>query len=93
MEKAAILLNYLGEIATTELFKNLEDSDIRKLINTMHRMRTVPIEVTKRVLEEYYEKVSEAEEYIFSKEVATKETIVAAVGEERARGILGPLES
>src|ERR1700735_2251055 len=91
MEKAAILLNYLGEGAATELFKHLEDSDIRKLVNNMHRLRTVPIDVTKRVLEEYYEKVSEAEEYIFSKEIATKETIVAAVGEERARGILGHL--
>ncbi len=91
MEKAAILLNYLGEQAATELFKHLDDGDIRKLINNMHRLRTIPIDVTKRVLEEYYEKVSEAEEYIFSKDVATKETIVAAVGEERARGILGHL--
>jgi flagellar motor switch protein FliG len=91
MEKAAILCNYLGEGATTELFKNLDDTDIRKLVNNMHRLKFVPIDVTKRVLEEYYEKVSEAEEYIFSKEVATKETIVAAVGEERARGILGHL--
>jgi len=91
IEKAAILLNYLGEIATRELFKHLEDSDIRKLINTMHRLRVVPVDVTKRVLEEYYEKISEAEEYIFSRDLATKETIVAAVGEERARGILGHL--
>jgi flagellar motor switch protein FliG len=91
MEKAAILCNYLGEQATTELFKMLDDTDIRKLVNNMHRLKFVPIDVTKRVLEEYYEKVSEAEEYIFSKEVATKETIVAAVGEERARGILGHL--
>lgn len=91
MEKAAILLNYLGEQATTDLLKNMDDSDIRKLINTMTRMKFVPIDVTKRVLEEYYEKVSEQEEYIFSKNIATKETIVAAVGEERARGILGHL--
>ncbi|MBK9292861.1 MAG: flagellar motor switch protein FliG [Oligoflexia bacterium] len=91
MEKAAILLNYLGEQATTELLKNMDDSDIRKLINTMARMKFVPIDVTKRVLEEYYEKISEQEEYIFSKNIATKETIVAAVGEERARGILGHL--
>jgi flagellar motor switch protein FliG len=91
LEKAAILLNYLGEIATAELFKNMDDGDIRKLINCMARLKFVPIEVTKRVLEEYYEKVSEQEEYIFSKNVATKETIIAAVGEERARGILGHL--
>src|SRR5476649_2714432 len=91
LEKAAILLNYVGEAAITELFKHMDDTDIRKIVNYMNRLRTVPIDVTKRVLEEYYEKVSEAEQYIFSKEVATKDTIVAAVGEERARGILGHL--
>ena len=71
MEKAAILLNYLGDTATVELFKHLEDSEIRKLINNMHRLRTVPVIVTKRVLEEYYEKISEAEEYIFSRDPAS----------------------
>ena len=91
IEKAAILLNYLGEIATGALFKHLEDGDIRKVINKMHALRVVPVDVTKRVLEEFYEKISEAEEYIFSRELATKETIVSAVGEERARGILGHL--
>lgn len=91
MEKAAILLNFLGEAATTELFKNMDDGDIRKMINHMARLKFVPIDVTKRVLEEYYEKISEQEEYIFSRNVASKETIVAAVGEDRARGILGHL--
>ncbi len=91
MEKAAILLNYLGDVACTELFKYLEDSDIRKLVNNMNRLRAVPVDVTKRVLEEYYERISETEEYIFSRDIATKENIIAAVGEERARGILGHL--
>lgn len=91
MEKAAILLNFLGEVATTELFKNMDDGDIRKMINHMARLKFVPIDVTKRVLEEYYEKISEQEEYIFSRNVASKDTIVAAVGEDRARGILGHL--
>lgn len=90
-EKVAILLNYLGEAATGELFKYMEDSDIRKIINYMQRMRTVPVDVTKRVLEEYYEKVSESAEYIFSKDIVTRENIVAAIGEDRARGILGHL--
>lgn len=47
--------------------------------------------VTKRVLEEYYEMVSEAEDYIFSSEAADKETIVDALGDERARTLLGGL--
>lgn len=90
-EKAAILLNYLGPDAAQRLFKHIEDGDIRKLLNTMVKYRIVPVSVTKKVLEEYYEMVSESEDYIFSEKVTSKETVVEAVGEERARGILGHL--
>lgn len=90
-EKAAILLNYLGEKATQLLFKHLEDLDIRKVINYMQRVKQVPVDVTKRVLEEFYEKVSESSEYLFTRELITRDNIVSAVGEERARGILGHL--
>ncbi len=90
-EKAAILINYLGSDATRTLFSELEDSDIRKLIGVMVRLRVIPVHVTKRVLEEYYAMISESEEYIFSEDITTKESIVEAVGEERAQGILGHL--
>lgn len=90
-EKAAILLNYLGAEAAKTLFKHTEDAEIRKLLATMQKYRIVPVEVTKRVLEEYYEMVSETSEYIFSEKTTNKETVVDAVGEERARGILGHL--
>ncbi len=88
-EKAAILINYLGKDALRVLFKSLDDGDVRKLLNVMQKYRVVPVHVTKKVLEEYYELVSETEDYIFSEKSATKDTIVEALGEERARGILG----
>jgi flagellar motor switch protein FliG len=90
-DKAAILINYLGSNACQNLFKHLDDADIRKLVGVMNRYRVVPVNVTKKVLEEYYEMVSESEDYIFSEEIASKDNIVNAVGEERARGILGHL--
>jgi flagellar motor switch protein FliG len=90
-EKAAILINYLGEKATKALFSNLEDPDIRKLLGVMARLRVIPVNVTKKVLEEYYGMISEADEYIFSNDMTTKEKIIDALGEERARGILGHL--
>jgi flagellar motor switch protein FliG len=92
-EKAAILINYLGKDSAGILFKMLEDGDIRKLINIMAKYRVVPVHVTKKVLEEFYEVISESEDYIFSDQITQKETIVAALGEERARGILGGLNS
>lgn len=90
-EKAAILVNYLGKDALRTFLKGMDDGDIRKLINVMSKYRVVPVHVTKRVLEEFYEMISETEEYIFSENVSSKESIVDAIGEERARGILGGL--
>jgi len=92
-EKAAILLNYLGKDAVNQVLQFLNDADIRKLLGIMTRLRVVPVEITKKVLEEFYEMISETNEYIFSADLAAKENIVQAVGEERARGILGHLNT
>ena len=92
-EKAAILLNYLGPNAAKMLFKHVEDGDIRKLLGTMQKFRIVPVDITKKILEEFYEMISESEEYIFSEKPTSKETVIEAVGEERARGILGHMTS
>ncbi len=89
IEKAAILVNYLGKDSLKVLFKTMDDGDVRKLLSIMQKLRVVPVNVTKKVLEEYYELISETEDYIFSETAASKETIVEALGEERARGVLG----
>ena len=88
-EKAAILVNYLGTNSIRGLFKSLDDADIRKTLNVMQKYRVVPVHVTKKVLEEFYELISESEDYIFSEGPASKDAIVNALGEERARAILG----
>lgn len=88
-EKAAILVNYLGADAIRTLVKTLDDGDIRKLLNVMQKYRVVPVNVTKKVLEEFYELISESQDYIFSEKSSSKDTIVDALGEERARAILG----
>jgi flagellar motor switch protein FliG len=90
-EKAAILVNYLGPEAAKRLLKRMDDGDIRKLLTVMGKFRIVPIGVTKKVLEEYYSLVSESEDFIFSDNTADKDTIIDAIGEERARGVLGHL--
>lgn len=88
-EKAAILVNYLGKDALRTLLKDLDDGDVRKLLNIMAKYRVVPVHVTKKVLEEYYELVSETQDYIFSESATSKDSVVEALGEDRARGILG----
>lgn len=90
-EKAAILLNYLGPMALKVLLSGLDDGDIRKLLNVMPKYRVVPVNVTKKVLEEFFELINETEDYIFSEQASSKDAIINALGEERARGILGGL--
>ncbi len=91
IDKAAILVNYLGQDAIKVLFSKMDDGDIRKLIHLMTKFKIVPVHITKRVLEEFYETLSESEDFIFSDKIASKETIINALGEERARGIMGGL--
>lgn len=91
IDKAAILINYLGKEAIKVLFTKMDDGDIRKLIHLMSKFKVVPVHITKRVLEDYYEMLSEAEDFIFSDQTASKDTIIEALGEERARGIMGGL--
>jgi flagellar motor switch protein FliG len=91
VDKAAILINYVGKDAIKVLFQTMDDGDIRKLLHLMSKFKIVPITITKRVLEEYYEMLSESEDFIFSEQMANKDTIIDALGEERARGILGGL--
>lgn len=91
IDKAAILVNYLGQDAIKVLFNKMDDGDIRKLIHLMTKFKIVPVHITKRVLEEFYETLSESEDFIFSDKIASKETIINALGEERARGIMGGL--
>lgn len=91
VDKAAILINYIGKDAIKILFQKMDDTDIRKLLHLMSKFKVVPVSITKRVLEEYYELLSESEDFIFSDTTGSKDSIVDAVGEERARDILGGL--
>jgi flagellar motor switch protein FliG len=91
IDKSAILINYLGKDAIKVLFQKMEDTDIKKVLHLMTKFKVVPVSITKKVLEEYYEMLSESEDFIFSAQMQSKEMIIDALGEERARGILGGL--
>lgn len=91
IDKAAILVNYLGKDSIKVLFARMDDSEIRKLIHLMTKFKVVPVHITRQVLEEYYDAISESDDFIFSEQISSKESIIEALGEERARGIMGGL--
>ena len=87
-EKAAILLSSLGAGPSQLIFKHLKDNDVKRMINAMSSVKQSPIWMVKRVLEEYYSSLNEDSELLFS-ENRGRNFIVATLGEERAKQLLG----
>jgi flagellar motor switch protein FliG len=90
IEKSAILLNVLGNRVTAEIFKNLRDNDVKRLVTVMGSISKVPINVVKEVLDDFYSEISEEEQLIFG-HAAGKDFILETLGEERAKTVLGQL--
>lgn len=89
LEKAAILMNVLGEEYSFKLLKDLKDGEVRKLLNVMGQMKRAPISLINSVLREYLYKISEREEIIFDDRLTNPETVTKGLGEERAKQIFG----
>lgn len=90
LEKTALLLNILGTQVTAQIFKKMKDNDIKRIVSAMGQVQKAPIPVVRQVLEEFYGQIAEEEELIFG-QGAGREFILATLGEERARTVLGQL--
>lgn len=90
LEKAALLLNIMGTQVTALVFKKMKDNDIKRIVSQMGAMQKAPIPVVRLVLEEFYAQISEEEEIIFGS-TAGRDFILATLGEERAKTVLGQL--
>lgn len=89
-EKAAILLSALGVQTTQLIFGHLRDNDVKRMINTMAAVRKAPIWLIKKVLEEFYATLNEENDLLFS-DNRGRDFIVGALGEERAKQLLGQI--
>lgn len=89
-EKAAILLSALGVQTTQLIFSHLRDNDVKRMINTMAAVRKAPIWLIKKVLEEFYATINEENDLLFS-DNRGRDFIVGALGEERAKQLLGQI--
>lgn len=90
IDRAAILLNVLGNRVTSEVFRNLRDNDVKRLVTVMGSISKVPITVVKQVLDDFYKEISEEETLIFG-HAHGKDFILETLGEERAKTVLGQL--
>jgi flagellar motor switch protein FliG len=92
LEKAAILMNVLGEERSFAMMKEIKDSDLRKLLNVMGHMKKAPIALINSVLREFLYKISEREEIIFDDTMTQPDVVSKGLGEERAKQIFGSLK-
>lgn len=90
IEKTALLLNVLGNQVTAQVFKKMKDNDIKRIVGVMGTVQKASISTVRRVLEEFYAQIAEEEEIIFGM-AGGRDFILATLGEERAKTVLGQL--
>jgi len=93
IQKAAVALVAFGPEVSAHVLKGLPEEDIEKLTVEIAGMRDVPIEVEDKVIEECYQ-IFMARQYISQGGVDfAREILEKAVGLEKAKEIMGRLES
>jgi hypothetical protein len=90
LERSALLLNVLGNEVTAQIFKKMKDNDVKRLVTAMGSINKVPIDAVKEVLEAFYKEIAEEETLIFG-HAAGRDFVLATLGEERAKTVLGQL--
>ena len=89
-DRSALLLSSLGVETTQLIFSYMKDNDVKRMVNAMGVVSKAPIWMVKRVLEEFYSSLNEDASLLFS-ENRGRDFIVNALGEERAKQLLGQI--
>jgi flagellar motor switch protein FliG len=92
-KKAAILLLSLGEDIASDVLRNLEGEEIQKITNYMSRLKNVPPEDMRNVLDEFYDRTSSGTISLQGGENYIKRVISKALGERRAEEIIKEMGS
>jgi flagellar motor switch protein FliG len=88
MQKAAILMVILGDQASAELLKQLDEEEVQKLSHEVARITSIPPDQAEKVLEEYYQ-MTVAHEYVLKGGLDyARKLLVNAFGPEAARRLL-----
>ena len=91
LQKAAILLIALGPEKASLIFKHLKEEEIEELTLEIANTRSVTPQIKEAVIDEFYE-VCLAQQYIAEGGIGyAKEVLEKALGEERAREVIGKL--
>lgn len=91
IQKAAVLLITLGPEKSASVFKHLKEDEIEQLTLEIANTRSVSPQAKEAVLNEFYE-VCLAQQYIAEGGIGyAKELLEKALGEEKAKNVIGKL--
>ena len=91
VQKAAVLLVALGPEKSATVFKHLKEDEIEQLTLEIANTRSIPQSVKDDVMDEFYE-VCLAQQYIAEGGIGyAKELLEKALGEDKAREVIGKL--
>ncbi len=91
LQKAAVLLIALGPEKSSHIFKHLKEDEIEELTLEIANTRSITPQLKETVIEEFYQ-VCLAQQYIAEGGIGyAKELLEKALGEERARDVIGKL--
>jgi flagellar motor switch protein FliG len=90
-EKSAIFLLILGEDIAALLLKYLNDQEVQRISNYMSHMREVEVEVSTRILEEFYAMVGGVHGMVAGGKEYVKTLLLKALDPEKAKWIIDNL--
>lgn len=91
VEKAAVLLIALGPEKSSQIFKHLKEDEIEQLTLEIANTSSVSPQTKEEVMNEFYE-VCLAQQYIAEGGIGyAKELLEKALGEEKAKDVIGKL--
>lgn len=91
LQKAAVLLITLGPERSSSIFKHLKEDEIEELTLEIANTRSITPQMKENIIEEFYQ-VCLAQQYIAEGGIGyAKDLLEKALGEEKAREVIGKL--
>ena len=91
-EKAAIVLTSLGEQFTADVFRKLDQNEIRKVGLVMTRLDQLPPEDVEVLLKEYLDKLKSEIGPLIGGDMTMRKALAMAMGEDGAANLLDEIE-
>src|SRR3954466_1410920 len=92
VRKAAVVLLAMGEDASAEVFKHLNEGEIEQIVREIATLGTVPPETAAQVMEEFHSAAVAASSMVFGDEDFPRRVLTRTHGPDAARAIAERVE-